>query len=127
MAKSTSAKHSEHRDTLQLRLREGLLIALVAVCVYIFVSLVSYDPADPGWSRTGAGEGIHNAGGPVGAWLADVFYALFGYMAYLFPAMLAFRAAKLFQHRLHPGGFDSVVFALRSIGFVLVMIASTNS
>jgi len=126
LAKSTSAKHSEHRDTLQLRLREGLLIALVAVCVYIFVSLVSYDPADPGWSRTGAGEGIHNAGGPVGAWLADVFYALFGYMAYLFPAMLAFRAAKLFQHRLHPGGFDSVVFALRSIGFVLVMIASTG-
>ncbi|WP_372864624.1 DNA translocase FtsK 4TM domain-containing protein, partial [Spongiibacter sp.] len=128
MAKTTKANsnNSDSRDTLHLRLREGLLIALVAACVYVLVSLISYSAADPGWSRTGSGNGVSNAGGPVGAWLADVFYALFGYMAYLFPVMLAFRAGKLFHDRLHPQGFDSVVFALRCIGFVLVMIASTG-
>lgn len=129
MAKTTKVKNSTPgtgRDTLHLRLREGLLIGAVAVCLYIFVSLVSYSPDDPGWSRTASGDGLQNAGGPVGAWLADVFYALFGYMAYLFPAMLAFRAGKLFKDRLHPQGFDSLVFALRCIGFVLVMIASTG-
>ncbi len=129
MAKTTKASNSDSRhgrDTLQLRLREGLLIGLVAICVYIFVSLLSYSPADPGWSRTGSGNGVANAGGPVGAWLADVFYAVFGYMAYLFPAMLAFRATKLFRDRLHPEGFDSLLFALRCVGFVLVMIASTG-
>ncbi len=129
MAKTTKSKNNtpdKGRDTLHLRLREGLLIALVAACLYIFVSLISYSAADPGWSRTGSGEDIANAGGPVGAWLADVFYALFGYMAYLFPAMLAFRAIQLFRDRLHASGFDSVVFALRCIGFVLVMIASTG-
>ncbi|MEE2651435.1 MAG: DNA translocase FtsK 4TM domain-containing protein, partial [Pseudomonadota bacterium] len=41
-------------------------------------------------------------------------------------AMLAFRAIQLFRDRLHTSGFDSVVFALRCIGFVLVMIASTG-
>lgn len=131
MAKSathdkTPKDGNKRRDALQLRVREGLLIGLVAVCLFIFVALVTYSSSDPGWSRTGSGEGVHNAGGPVGAWLADVFYALFGYMAYLFPILLAFRASRLFRDRFISRGFDAVVFALRLIGFMLVMIAATG-
>ncbi|CAA0088803.1 DNA translocase FtsK [Zhongshania aliphaticivorans] len=126
MPKSTKKPAANNREILHLRLREGLLIGFVAVCIYIFVSLISYSGSDPGWSRTGSGDGVVNAGGPVGAWLADVFFALFGYMAYLFPSMLAFRAWRLFKSRYRPVGFDSLVFSLRVIGLILVMISSTG-
>ncbi|MFQ3201740.1 MAG: S-DNA-T family DNA segregation ATPase FtsK/SpoIIIE [Zhongshania sp.] len=126
MPKQTIKLAPDNREVLHLRLREGLLIGLVAVCIYIFVSLLTYSGNDPGWSRTGNGDGVMNAGGPVGAWLADVFFALFGFMAYLFPSMLAFRAWRLFKSRYRPSNFDSLVFSLRIIGLILVMISSTG-
>jgi S-DNA-T family DNA segregation ATPase FtsK/SpoIIIE len=126
LPKQTTKLAPDNREVLHLRLREGLLIGFVAVCIYIFVSLLTYNGNDPGWSRTGNGDGVMNAGGPVGAWLADVFFALFGFMAYLFPSMLAFRAWRLFKSRYRPTDFDSLVFSLRIIGLILVMISSTG-
>lgn len=107
------------------RLREGALIGFVAVFLYLMMSLGSYDQADPGWSRTGSGEEIVNAGGPTGAWLADIFFSLFGYMAYLFPLMLGYRAYILFRERYQPPQFDWMTLGIRVLGLALVMIAST--
>lgn len=112
-------------DVLVPRLREGALIGFVATFLYLLVSLQSYDVADPGWSRTGSGGAVLNAGGATGAWLADVCFSLFGYMAYLFPMMIGYRAWILFRERYAPSGFDAVTFAMRVSGFCLVMIAST--
>ncbi len=113
-------------EKLVPRLREGALIAFVAIFIYLMVSLGSYDPADPGWSRTGSGERLLNAGGPTGAWLADVFYSLFGYMAYLFPLMIGYRAWILFRERYSPSSFDWAGFSIRVLGLCLVMIATTS-
>src|SRR5690606_3419437 len=88
------------------------------------MALVTYHPDDPGWSRTG-GERIHNAGGPAGAWIGDVCFSLFGFMAYLFPILLGYRAWVLYRDRDHEGGFDWAGFVLRLIGLTLVMIAAT--
>ncbi|MGJ8686653.1 MAG: DNA translocase FtsK [Spongiibacteraceae bacterium] len=126
MANQTAASQLDIRERLRVRLREGVLIAIVAVCLYIFVSLLTYSGSDPGWSRTASGDTVSNAGGPVGAWLADVTFALFGYMAYLFPCMLAYRAVGMFKHRFEKVEFDPLILSLRVIGFVLVMIASTG-
>lgn len=111
---------------LQARLREGVLIGFIAVFIFLLVALLSYDAGDPGWSRTGGNGTVHNAVGPVGAWLADVFYLLFGFMAYLFPSMLGFQAWRRFKSRYERSEFDPVIFSLRLIGLVLVMIASTG-
>lgn len=105
-------------------LREGMLIGFVAVFLYLMLALGSYTTNDPGWSSTGTGV-INNAGGPMGAWLADVFFSSFGYMAYLFPLMLAYRAWVLFRQRDRTDPFDWPAFAIRIIGLCLVMIAST--
>ena len=86
-AATTTAKHF-----LGPRLREGAFIGMSAVCLYLLLSLASYTPDDPGWSATGSTDYVSNAGGPAGAWLADVFFSLIGYLAYLFPLMLAWRA-----------------------------------
>ncbi len=112
----------------RLILREGALIGWLVVCAYLLVALVSYAPQDPGWSHTGARGGVANAAGPAGAWLADVFFSLFGYMAYLFPLLLALRAVNVFRaHRGEdePPTFDWVVFLLRFVGLVLVMLSAT--
>lgn len=107
-------------------LTEGALIGLVAVCLYLMLALISYSAADPGWSRTGSGGAIQNAAGPAGAWLSDVFYSLFGYMAYLFPVMIAYRAWVVLKHRRSARAFDGVLLALRFVGLVLVMLSATG-
>ncbi len=108
-----------------LRLREGAFIGFVAVCLYLLMALLTYHHGDPGWSRTGDGGRIHNAGGPAGAWTADVFLSLFGYMAYLFPLLLGYRAWVLYRERHEAQPFDWPAFAVRVIGLTLVMIAAT--
>jgi S-DNA-T family DNA segregation ATPase FtsK/SpoIIIE len=70
------------------RLREGILIFIAAIAVFIMIALVSYHSSDPGWSNLGVSEKILNAEGSVGAWVADVFLYLFGYLAYLLPGAM---------------------------------------
>ncbi len=125
MGKSVQRQDNEARKQLSLRFREGALIAFSAIFVFLLVALSTYSLDDPGWSRTGNGGAVNNAVGPVGAWFADVFYALFGYMAYLFPAMLGFQAIKIFRDRSSPQLIDPIVLGLRFVGFILVMMAST--
>ncbi|MDP4651908.1 MAG: DNA translocase FtsK 4TM domain-containing protein, partial [Haliea sp.] len=107
------------------RLREGAFIGVSAVCLYVLLALVTYSPKDPGWSATGSGARIANAGGPTGAWVADVAFSLVGYAAYLFPLLLAYRALIILLHRYRQQRFDWMIFGIRALGLVLVMIAGT--
>ncbi len=63
--------------------------------------------------------------GASGAWLADVLLILLGYLAYLIPAMLAYRAFVLFRERKQSETFSWSMFALRSVGFLLTLIGAT--
>ncbi|MGD8407808.1 MAG: DNA translocase FtsK 4TM domain-containing protein, partial [Thiohalophilus sp.] len=77
---ATDSKSPPLASHLQRALKEGALYVFGFTAVYFLMALVSYHPADPGWSHSG---GVHpriaNLGGPAGAWLADVFLTLFGY------------------------------------------------
>ncbi len=105
--------------------REGVLIGLIAVCAYLFLALFTYSPNDPGWSKTGTGGAIENAAGPAGAWISDVFFSLFGQLAFLFPLMLLFQIWQQLRHRARVV-FDPLILGLKIIGFILVMVASTG-
>ena len=107
------------------RLREGAFIGVTAVCLYLLMALTTYSARDPGWSATGSGAAITNLGGPTGAWLADVFFSLVGYAAYLFPLLLAYRAFIILLERHQDKSFDWLTFGIRALGLVLVMIAGT--
>ncbi len=104
-------------------MREGTLIALIACCAYLTLSLSSYSAEDPGWSKTGSGGPIENAAGPAGAWIADVFFSIFGHLAYLFPLLLAYQIWHQLKERAN-WHFDPLVFLVRCIGLVLVMISA---
>jgi DNA segregation ATPase FtsK/SpoIIIE, S-DNA-T family len=123
--RSSAAEPPKKDHILGPRLREGAFIGVSAVCMYLLLALLTYSPRDPGWSATGSGGKIVNLGGPTGAWLADVFFSLVGYAAYLFPLLLAYRAVIILLERYQDKGFDWLTFGIRALGLVLVMIAGT--
>ena len=123
--RSPAAEPPKKDHILGPRLREGAFIGVSAVCMYLLLALMTYSPQDPGWSATGSGGKIVNLGGPTGAWLADVFFSLVGYAAYLFPLLLAYRAVIILLERYQDKGFDWLTFGIRALGLVLVMIAGT--
>jgi DNA segregation ATPase FtsK/SpoIIIE, S-DNA-T family len=83
-------------------LREVALYLLAAVGVYLLISLWTYNAGDPSWSHRGSTSAVSNLGGRVGAWLADVLFSLFGYVAFLFPIMIAIGGWRIYLHRNDP-------------------------
>jgi len=105
-------------------LKEAALFIFGFGAIYFLLALISYQPADPGWSSSGLQSGrVANLGGPAGAWFADVLLTLFGYLAYLFPLMVAYVGWLLFQDRRNEGPFDLRAFSFRTAGFVLTLAA----
>ena len=109
---------------LRRGLREGALFIFGFGAIYFFLALGSFHPTDPSWSTSGLQTGrVANLGGPAGAWFADVFLTLFGFLAYLFPLMVAYSGWLLFQDRRTDTPFDMRAFGLRTAGFILTLAA----
>jgi DNA segregation ATPase FtsK/SpoIIIE, S-DNA-T family len=74
---------------LSRRLSEFLGVALFALALIWLISLVTHDPTDPVWFfTTGTGHPPVNFVGRVGAFLSEFSFQLFGYAAFLFPALI---------------------------------------
>jgi len=104
------------------RLREGLLIISAAVALFLLISFVSYNLSDPGWTNTGMGDQVFNLGGKIGAFLADLFLSLFGYLAYLLPPMIVF-IAWIGVSDSKEESFRWLNFGLIALGFILIVIS----
>ena len=59
-------------------LRETGWIAMLLVALYLALILFTFHKGDPGWSHSVAVDRISNAGGPVGARIADILLSSFG-------------------------------------------------
>ena len=104
--------------------REGALLVVSAVAIYLLVSLATYHPGDPGWSTASHVERVSNQGGVVGAWLADVLLSLLGFLAYLCPVMIGYAGWLLYRGLKHASGeFDASLASIRTAGCVLVVSA----
>jgi DNA segregation ATPase FtsK/SpoIIIE, S-DNA-T family len=84
MTRSRRAPAPEPRLSPRLAalLRESWWLLAVAGFAYLALILATYQKTDPGWSFLGTGDGIHNRGGVVGAWVADLLLYLFGVSAW---------------------------------------------
>ncbi|MBT8419229.1 MAG: DNA translocase FtsK 4TM domain-containing protein [Gammaproteobacteria bacterium] len=106
--------------------REAILIITGALVLYFALSLITYDPDDPGWSHSTETEQVLNQGGLAGAWIADLFLYLFGYLAYLFPLLIAFiglMTFRLFEKNNQPSGQYLII---RGSGFLLTLLAGSG-
>lgn len=124
-SKTTAKDKPEFWEQLAPRLKEGAFIALVAIALYLVMALLTFDKNDPGWTYTGANETVSNLVGASGAWISDVFLFFFGFLSFLFPAMLAYQAWIIFQDRERESEFNWPMFIFRSVGFLLTIIAGT--
>lgn len=129
MAQATRKKFDSTPLTSQITrgIRESVLFVCAAIAIYLLVALLSYDQSDPGWSHTGGNLHANNVGGVAGAWFADIFLYLFGYLAYLFPVMVGYAGWLIFRARDDEGErYSPLQLALRGAGFVLTMAAGTG-
>ncbi len=104
-------------------MREAVLFILSAVAVLLLIALISYDVADPGWSHTAHKSEVQNFGGKLGAWFADIFLYLFGYLAYLAPIIVGFSGWLLFKGKSESGKLDLTELSVRWTGFFITLIS----
>ena len=128
MGRKAAAKKKHHyAEHIQHRLWEGLLILIACASIFLFISLGTYHRSDPGWSHLINAHHVANSGGPVGAWVADLFLYAFGYLAYLFPVMFCYISwvFYLHKHRYHGDeerdGIVLPLLMLRTAGFLIVL------
>jgi S-DNA-T family DNA segregation ATPase FtsK/SpoIIIE len=104
-------------------LREGALLILSAIGLFLVIALLSYHPGDPGWSHVGGQIKVSNMAGRVGAWFADVFYYLFGYLAFLAPVIVVYSGWLIYRGRGGTGELDLRTLGIRWAGFVITLTA----
>nr|WP_281421141.1 DNA translocase FtsK [Rickettsiella endosymbiont of Dermanyssus gallinae] len=115
MKRRTKAEEASHL-TLMQRLREGLLIASIAMALFLVLALWTYHP------------GIHNKAsmniaGRLGDTLAHLFFNGVGSLAYLFPVLLLYSGWQGFKGRFNTNISYSFL-TLRLFGFIVVFIAA---
>ncbi len=96
----------------------SFFICLLAA-LYLLVALVTFHPADAGWTHTGPAQ-VRNWTGTAGAWLADIGLHFFGYLAYLFPLAIAFSGWRLFR-RGELAELDAEIVVYRILGLVVAV------
>ena len=77
--------------------REACLIGMVALAIFVILALVSYSRVDPAWTFTGSSSEVHNLVGIAGAWVADISFTLFGWIAYCIPIALVVGGYRIFN------------------------------
>lgn len=108
------------------RVLEVGMIVTTAFALFLFISLTTFDSADPGWSQTGFNDQINNAAGPAGAWLADFSLWIFGVIAYTFPFAIALLGWFAFQRSKDLLELDYGTIALRIIGLILCVLGAAG-
>ncbi|PPD54690.1 MAG: cell division protein FtsK, partial [Methylotenera sp.] len=104
--------------------REAWWLGLVLVGLYLAVILISYHNQDPSWSHMASDNAvIQNAGGAVGAWIADMLLYLFGFSAWWW-VILAFYSMWLIYLRLELTISERPFLVFNLVGFALLLISS---
>ncbi|MDG2970621.1 DNA translocase FtsK 4TM domain-containing protein [Pseudomonas extremaustralis] len=111
------------RQHLHYRLKEGALIAIGALCLFLMMALLTYGKDDPGWSHNSKIEDVQNFGGPAGSYSADILFMVLGYFAYIFPLLLAIKTWQIFRQRHEPWLWSGWLFSWRLIGLVFLVLS----
>ncbi len=107
------------------RLYEGGFILISTLALFVFFALMTYQASDPGWFHFASPDLIVlNAGGWVGAYVADFLYTIFGYAAYGLPLMLAYFSWLIVHEQRTLGTISKPMLVLRSVGMLLLLVGA---
>ncbi len=104
-------------------LSEAWWLALVAVSVYVALILLSYDHTDPSWSHSVDNPVVHNVGGVVGAWIADVLLYVFGLSTYLILVFLLYVIWWGYRRIDAPDLTDRRSLLVACAGFLILLLS----
>lgn len=125
--KAAAKKKHNYTEHLSHRMWEGVLFLTLCASIFLFIALGTYHRSDPGWSHLINATHVANSGGRVGAWVADLFLYIFGYLAYLFPVMFCFISWLFYLHKHRyrddeeRDGVVLPILMLRTAGFLIVV------
>ena len=123
--KKTRAK-KEKRSELVHGLSESFFLLTILLAVYLVACLLSYEPTDPGPFNSVASDQVQNIGRLLGAWLANFFLFLTGYIAYLLPVLLVYLGWLVYSGTRLDTGSDPTQWLARVTGFVLFVLSATG-
>jgi S-DNA-T family DNA segregation ATPase FtsK/SpoIIIE len=115
---------SEVDNVVQRLSKEGPLIAYFLVAIFILIALVSYSPNDPAFMTTGSSSVVSNAVGVSGAMVADILLHLMGYLAYGFPAFLAYKIVESLRDKTESPEFSWALFGFKALGLILLVVSA---
>ena len=105
-------------------LRESVFIALLGLALISFISLVSYDITDPGFSTTGTSEDLNNYIGLFGAYFSSFLFSFFGLASYFLPLLLLSAGIPLIN-----GDHNEInrsLFVIRVLSFFILLLSSST-
>ena len=78
--------------------REARWVVFFLLAAWLTLILLTWNSFDPGWSQSADSTIIHNQGGRIGAYMANVLYFAFGYSAWLLVILLFYHLGRGFFH-----------------------------
>jgi S-DNA-T family DNA segregation ATPase FtsK/SpoIIIE len=116
---ATLVKKKDGKAKKHSRLNEVVSVVLVAFGFLAFLCLVTYNPQDPSFN-TASSQKTQNWIGPFGAYFGDLLFQAIGISAYIFPALVALIAWRVFHSEsLRPR-------TSRIVGFLLFIISTSG-
>ena len=105
-------------------LRESVFIVLLGLGLISFISLVSYDITDPGFSTTGTSVELNNYIGLFGAYFSSFLFSFFGLASYFLP--LLFLSAGIHLISGDRNKINGSVIAIRVLSFFVLLLSSST-
>ncbi len=103
-------------------LREVAVLVFFAGALFFLISLFTYSTEDAGWTHSSTAQTVTNAGGVVGAWLADFCFSFFGVVAYLIPFVIIRHVYYVYIREIEAR--RKTIIALHGLGSVFVILSS---
>ncbi|MEH6579449.1 MAG: DNA translocase FtsK 4TM domain-containing protein [Amphritea sp.] len=123
MSQNSELSAVSFADIIARVTKEGGLILLVGMTVFMQLALIGYDNRDSGWSHLGYHPEARNFTGLAGAWVADLLISTVGIAAHLIPIMLLYPALR-FLLRKNVSLLDGIPFMmLRIVGGILFIFS----
>ena len=120
--KTASVTHSLSPAIIK-RLSEGWFILILTSALFVILSLSTYSPADHTWLHGTQRAGIFmNAGGQVGAAIADTLFYVIGLMSYGLPLTVAYVAWVIMQDHRSLRSVNQFALFVRASGLLFVMV-----
>jgi len=104
--------------------REAKWLVLVALALYLLLVFSTFQRADPGWSHSATDATVRNAGGLVGALVADFLLYLFGVSAYWWIGLCLYLVVRGYRGIDGRRLIDRRPLAIASAGFLILLFAS---